>query len=453
MATVTARELPLWRTFLVFLAPMMLSNVLQSLSGTLNGMFLGQLIGVEAMATASAFFPVMFFFMSFVIGLSMGATILIGQAFGARDMELVRRIAGPVALTVVLGGLVIGGLGALFARQLMQALATPPNILDGATAYARTLLLAMPVMFLFILVTSILRGIGDTMTPLWALILSTMVGMVLTPALIEGWLGLPRMGPTAAAFASVASVIAALIWLGWYMIRRDMPFAPTPALFRYMRFDLGVLARVLRLGVPSGVQMIIIALAEIVLLGLANKHGSDITAAYGATTQVLSYVQFPAMSIGIAASILAAQAIGAGKADSLDHIMRTGQMLNLVITGLGVVAVYLLCHTIISLFITDHAVIAQTEGLIGIVVWSVLLFGVSVVFSGTMRGSGAVLAPTGLGILAIVAVEIPTAAVLTGRIGVAGVWWAYPAAFAVMALLQGGFYYLVWRRQKIRKLI
>jgi putative MATE family efflux protein len=453
MTQAPARQLPLWRTFFVFLLPLMLSNILQSLSGTLNGMFLGQLIGVEAMATASAFFPVMFFFMAFVIGLSMGATILIGQAFGARDVELVRNIAGPVLLAVIIIGVIVGGLGAAFADPLMRLLQTPENILAPATDYARVLLLSMPLMFVFILMTSIIRGIGDSMTPLWALSLSTLVGLILTPAFIDGWFGLPKLAATSAAVASVVSILAGLVWLGVHMRQKDMPFAPNADLFRRMRFDAGMLARVLRLGLPTGFQMIIIAVAEIVLLGLANSHGSDVTAAYGATAQVLSYVQLPAMSIGISTSILAAQAIGAGKIASLDNIMRTGQLLNIVITGLGVILVYLLSRTIISLFITDLNVIDQTDHLISIVLWSVILFGGSVVFSGTMRGSGSVLAPTFLAIIAIIAVEIPVATWLSGEIGVDGIWWGYPAAFGAMLVLQGGYYYLVWHRKRIRALV
>ncbi|MEZ5938467.1 MAG: MATE family efflux transporter [Hyphomonadaceae bacterium] len=453
MTTEAPRQLPLWRTFLVFLLPMMLSNILQSLSGTLNGVFLGQLIDVDAMATASVLFPVMFFCISLVIGVATGATVLIGQAYGARDMALVRRIAGLVLLVVLISGVVIGGLGAVFAPDLLRILGTPENIFADATRYARIIMVSMPVMFLFILATSILRGVGDTVTPLWALIFSTLTGAILTPALILGWAGLPKLGPPSAAIASVVSITVALAWLCWRMNQKKMAVAPNIELFRHMRFDGAMLARVLRIGVPTGVQMVIFALSEIVLLGLANAYGSDVTAAYGATTQVLSYVQFPAMSIGISASILAAQAIGAGKADSLDKIMRTAQLLNLVITGLGVIVVYLLSHTIISLFITEPDVIKMTDRLIAIVLWSLLLFGVSVAFSGIMRGSGTVLAPTGIAIFAILAVEIPVAIVMTRHIGVEGVWWAYPAAFAAMAVMQGAYYYLVWRRQKIERLV
>jgi Na+-driven multidrug efflux pump len=108
-----AKAPPLWRTFVAFLAPMMLSNVLQSLSGTINSVFLGQMIGVKALAAATVFFPVMFFFIAFVIGLGMGASVLIGQAYGRGDMERVRQVAGAsLAISLVVGAAiaVFGGI-------------------------------------------------------------------------------------------------------------------------------------------------------------------------------------------------------------------------------------------------------------------------------------------------------------------------------------------------------
>src|SRR3954447_958572 len=107
---------------------MMLSNLLQSLFGTINSIYLGQMIGVEALAAASVFFPVMFFFISSVIGLSSGASVLIGQAWGAGKREAVKAVAGTTfAVTLLLSALV--ACGGLFSRPLMMALATPPEIL------------------------------------------------------------------------------------------------------------------------------------------------------------------------------------------------------------------------------------------------------------------------------------------------------------------------------------
>lgn len=447
------KALPLWRTFLVFLAPMMLSNVLQSLSGTINNIFLGQMIGVEALAAATVFFPIIFFFMAFVIGLGAGSSVMIGQAYGKGDMERVRAIAGTAIALALIFGTIIAVLGGLFAPQLMAALQTPPDIIGDATDYARIMMIAMPAFFLFLLATSILRGVGDSTTPLWTLLVSTIIGLIVTPALIEGWFGLPKLGVTSAAVASLVSLFVAMGWLAFYLRAKNHPLAPNAALFRHFKLDPKVLGVVFRIGVPTGFQMVIMALAEIVLLGLANSYGSSATAAYGAINQVLAYVQFPAMSIGIAASILGAQAIGAGRAHQLWAITRTALMLNVLITGAGVILVYVFSHGIIAAFITDPPVIELTNHLLQIVLWSSVVFGFAVVFSSMMRSSGTVLAPTAIGIFAILAVEVPVAWFLSKQIGIDGVWFGYPAAFTAMFILQGSYYALVWRKRPIRALV
>src|SRR5690606_38926374 len=182
-----------------------------------------------------------------------------------------------------------------------------------------------------------------------------------------GWGGLPRLGVASAAVASLVSIVLSMIWLTWYLLRRDHVLAPNAALLRHLRLDWSVLKTVLRIGVPTGLQMVIMAIAELVLLGLANSYGSTATAAYGVINQVLAYVQFPAMSIGIAASILGAQAIGAGSTSQLWPITRTALMLNLIITGAGVAVVYLLSQPIIAMFVTDPVAANLTQHLLHIV--------------------------------------------------------------------------------------
>lgn len=442
----------LWASFIAFLAPMMLSNVLQSLSGTLNNIYLGHMLGVDALAAATVFFPVMFFFIAFVMGLGMGATVLIGQAYGAGDTERVQSIAGASLLVTLSAGVVIAMLGGAFAGHLMAALGTPDNIRADAITYARIMMLSMPAFFVFLLATSILRGVGDAVTPLWVLALSAVIGLVLTPALIMGWGGLPRLGVASAAVASLISLFAALGWLGFYLRVKGHPLAPNATLLRHMKFDGRILALVMRVGVPTGVQMVIMAIAEIVLLGLVNRYGSDATAAYGAINQVLAYVQFPAMSIGVTVSVLGAQAIGGGRLGDLGAITRTGLLLNLLLTGAGVLAIYVFSQAIVALFITSPEVVDLTRHLLQIVLWSVVVFGMSIVFSGMMRSSGTVLAPTAISIFAILAVEVPTALLLSAQIGLDGVYIAYPATFCAMFLMQASYFALVWRRRAIQAL-
>ncbi|MBN9434862.1 MAG: MATE family efflux transporter [Bosea sp.] len=446
-------EGPLWRTFLLFLIPMIASNVLQALSGTINNVYLGQMIGVDALAAVSAFFPILFLFISFIIGLGSGASVLIGQAFGAQKFDEVKRVAGTTLAVAILFGLLVAAFGGLFTGRILALVGTPADILPSATGYARIMLIAMPGLFVFLLFTAMMRGVGDTVTPLYALALSTAVGLAVTPMLIRGSFGLPKLGVESGAVASILSFLLALVWLAWFLRRRRHPLAPDAVLLRGLVIDRAILVAVLKIGLPSGVQLILVSLSEVAVLALVNSFGSQATAAYGTVNQVVSYVQFPAISIAITASILGAQAIGAGRADRLGQITRTGLVLTLVISGTLVLLAYLFSRRIIGFFITDPAVIELAQRLLHITLWSYIVFGLAAVVAGVMRASGTVLVPTTIAIIAIVGVEVPVAYALAPRLGIDGVWIAYPVAFAAMLAMQSAYYWFVWRKKPIKRLI
>ena len=449
----TAAQPPLWRAFLVFLGPMILSNLLQSLSGTLNNVFIGQMLGTQALAAVSGLFPILFFFISLVIGTGAGASVLIGQAWGAREPHKVKAIAGTaIALGLILGALV-ALFGGAFTNALLSALGTPADVMPIAVGYARVMMLAMPGLLVFILLTQLMRGVGDTVTPLLALGISTAVSCLLTPAFIRGWFGLPQLGVTSAAAASIASFIAALSFLAWYMRRRNHPLAPDRDLLHALRINPQLLKLVIKIGLPTGVQMIVISVAEIALLYIVNGYGSNATAAYGAVNQVVNYVQFPALSIAITASILGAQAIGRGSPERLRAITRTGLKMNLVITGTLVVLGYLFSRHLMALFITSEPVIELAQTLLHIMLWGSLVFGCASVLSGVMRASGTVLVPTTISIFCIVAIEVPSAWTLSHHLGLNGVWIAYPITFVAMLLLQGLYYQAVWRKKKVVRIV
>ncbi len=451
MTPPAARQL--WKTFLFFLAPMLLSNILQSLSGTLNNVFLGQMLGVKALAAVSGFFPVMFFFIAFTIGLGAGASVLIGQAWGAREPDKARAVAGTALTVVVLFGLAVAVFGGLFTEPMLRALGTPADILPDATRYARIILIAMPGLFVFLLSTAMLRGVGDTVTPLYTLMISTLLGLAITPALIRGWFGLPQMGVASGACATVVSFVVATAWLAWRLRRIGSPLAPDADFARHLRIDPRLLRAVLRVGVPTGVQMIVVAFAELVLLAFVNDYGSDATAAYGAVNQVVAYVQFPAISIAITASILGAQAIGAGRTERLGAITRTALMMNLVLTGGLVLLGYLFSRPLMGWFITSAPVIEVAQTLLHIMLWSTVIFGMGAALSGVMRASGSVLVPTAISIFCVLFVSVPVAWFMSRRIGLDGVWVGYPVSFSAMLLMQAAYYRLVWRHKTIRRLI
>lgn len=462
----------LWKSYLAFLVPMIISNMLQALSGTANNIYLGQMLGVSAMASVSAFFPVFFFLIAFMIGLGSGATVLIGQAWGAKELERVKAIAGTTLMVGFISGLTVALFGGAFTESMLQALGTPADILPGATDYARVMLIATPAIFIFLLVTSMLRGVGDTKTPLYILLISTVLSFILTPALIRGWVGLPQMGVTSGAYAAGISFLIAMGWAIWYLLRstnlkKDTyspaiyalaqptvkhPLAPDAAFLKHLRIDRAILAKVLKIGLPTGLSMITISLAEIAVLFLVNRYGSQATAAYGAVNQIVNYVQFPAISIAIAASILGAQAIGAGHGNTLGKIAKTGIMLNVVFTGSLVIIGLMFSRSIIGLFITDPAVVDLAQTLLHIMLWSSVIMGMSMVLSGLMRASGDVVMPTAITMMCILCIEIPTAWALSNTYGINGIWAAYPITFSAMLVLQTTYYRLVWRKKPIKRL-
>lgn len=433
---------PLWRAYLAFLGPMVLANILQSLSGSVNAVYIGQMLGTDALAAVAGMFPVVFFFIALIIGVGAGASVLIGQAWGARQPHKVKAIAGTA---LALGGLIGAGaavLGELLARPALAALGTAPELLPDAVAYARVMMLGMPLLLVFILYTQLLRGVGDTVTPLLALCLSTAVGLVVTPALIRGWLGLPRLGVVSAAVAGWVSFALALAFLWVHLRRKRHPLAPDAELLR-----------ALRIGVPTGVQMVTIALAELAILSLVNGYGADATAAYGAVNQIVNYVQFPALSIAITASILGAQAIGAGRVERLSAIVRTGLLLNGLLTGALVLAGYALSRWLLGFFITAPQVLVMAQGLLQVMLWGSVVFGMQAVVAGVMRASGTVWVPTGISVASIVLVQLPAAHALSARLGLPGVWLSYPVVFCVMLALQSAFYLWVWRHRRIERLV
>ncbi len=220
------------------------------------------------------------------------------------------------------------------------------------------MLIGMPGFFIFLLITSMLRGVGDTVTPLLTLIFSIGIGLVVTPALIQGWFGLPQIGVLSAAVAFIAGFVVVLVFLYFYLSAGKGPMAPDAELIaqpqdRHQAARPRAEARACRPVSPWWSS----SLSGIVIIGIVNSFGSDATAAYGSVNQVLSYVQFPAMSIGIASAIFAAQAIGARRFDEVEHVTRTAAIINLLFTGALVLLAYLFSQHLVALFITDPAVV------------------------------------------------------------------------------------------------
>ncbi|MDQ2857191.1 MAG: MATE family efflux transporter [Candidatus Eremiobacteraeota bacterium] len=443
---------PIWQSLAIFLLPLMLSNVLQSLGQTANSVYLGRLVGVRSLAAVSAIFPIVFFLISILIGLGAGSSVLIGQAHGAGESHKIKQIAGTtLALTLVLGA-IIGAVGALFAHPLLAALGTPRDIIGISESYAHIVFGSIPLLFAFLTYTTFLRGTGDTRTPFVVLIASTVLTFALTPALIVGWFGLPALRTNGAAVGNIVSTALSLAGLLLYLGKVRHPLAFDREMLANLRLRPKLVATIARIGIPTSVNLAMVSLSEVAVLSFVNRFGSTAVAAYGAVNQIVSYAQFPAISIGIAASIFSAQAIGAGRTERIDRIVRAAVTLNYVIEGILIGAVYLASTAIVSLFITSPSTVAIAHHLLTITLWSYAVFGNARVISAIVISSGTVVWPTLLSILSIWAVEVPVSYLLMRKIGLDGVWYGYPAAFVAGLLLQLVYYYGFWKKKPLHRL-
>lgn len=447
------KERKLWKVFLIFLLPLIATNILQNLSGTINTIFVGQMMGVDAVAAVAVFFPILFCLLAFIIGLSAGCTVLIGQAWGAKDFDKLHTIVGSTLFMTLIGGVLIAALGVIFAHPILLLLGTDPTVMHLSLPYVQWMLAGSPLLFVYIIYTSILRGVGDSMTPLIALGLTSVVGIVITPVLIQGYFGFPKLGIIAPAIATYIGYASVLLFLYIYLKRTNHPLKIDHLLLTKIRHHPQMSKLILKLGIPTGVQMVTTSVAGLVIIGMVNRFGADATAAYGAVNQVLNYVQFPALSIGIAASIFAAQAIGANQIHLLRKITRTALIMNLFLTGALIFISYVGSKYLMALFITDPAVVKTGQQLLFIVLWSILFFGASNVFAAIMRASGTVMVPMFINVFAIIAIEIPLAYYFSHLWGLHGIWIGYAVAFVCLFLLQAIYYQFIWKKKTIHRLV
>ncbi|CAH0119290.1 Multidrug export protein MepA [Paenibacillus sp. CECT 9249] len=440
---------------IMFLIPLLLSNVLQSIGQLVGSIVVGRYLGVDALAAISAFFPLFFLLVSFAIGVGSGSSILIGQAYGARNEERLKAILGTTLTFTFILGLALAIVGGIFTWDILRLVGTPDNIIQVSVHYARIMFWSLPVMFLYFVYTTCMRGTGDSKTPFYFLIVSTVLNVALLPLLIFGWLGLPKLGIYGAAYASVISTVLTFVVMLIYLRYKKHMLQFDASVRSKLRLDWGLMKLLLRIGIPSSISMILVSLSEIAVIAFVNRYGSDATAAYGAVNQVASYVQMPAISLGITVSIFAAQSIGGNQLDRLKQVIRAGILLNYIFGGVLILFVYLFAQNILSLFLTSEYTVEIAHRLLMITLWSYLIFGHAQLIAAIMRASGTVLWPTVFGIVSIWLVEVPVAYFLSFHtdLGIDGIWIGYPAAFLVSLVLQYAYYRLSWKKKKITSLV
>ncbi|HEY6048150.1 MAG TPA: MATE family efflux transporter [Sphingomicrobium sp.] len=442
---------PIAPTLLKFALPTLASSILQSLNGTINAICVGRLIGEDALAATSNANMVMFLLMAFVFGFGMASTILIGQAWGRKDVDAARRVFGTAAGSFLVVTIIISAAGYFLSGSILALLGTPAEATPLAHAYLSVIFLAMPPILLLTLSMMALRGAGDSMTPLWFMILSVVLDSGLNPVFILGLGPAPRMGIAGAAFSTLLANYVALIGLIAYIYAKDLPLRLRGGELRYLWCDLSILKTIVAKGLPMGIQMIVISLSALALIGLVNREGVDTTAAFGVALQLWTYVQMPAMALGAAVSAMAAQNIGAGLWDRVGRITRVGIVQALLITGGLIILLTLADRAVLSLFMgSESPALPIARHIHQVATWNFLLFGVMMVLFATVRANGAVWVPLIVLAVGLIPVRFGYIFATYHWLHADAIWTSFPVTSLINLSLAIAFYvHGGWRKARM----
>jgi putative MATE family efflux protein len=429
------------KTLLAFALPTLASSILQSLNGTINAIWVGRFLGEGALAATSNANMVMFLLTAFVFGFGMASTILVGQAWGRKDIDQARRVFGTAGGSFLLITILIAIAGWFLSPAILKLLGTPGDAAPLALAYLRVIFLAMPALLLLTLAMMALRGAGDSMTPLLFMIVAVVLDSGLNPVFIRGLGPAPRMGIAGSATATLIANYAALFGLIGYIYLKDLPLRLRGPELRYLWCDIAILKTIVVKGFPMGLQMIIISLSSLALIGMVNREGVDTAAAFGVAMQLWTYVQMPAMALGAAVSAMAAQNIGAGLWQRVGRITRVGIVQTLVITAVMIVALTLADRSVLALFMGgDSPALPIARHIHVIATWNFLMFGVMMVLFGTVRANGAVWIPLIVLAVGMVPVRFGYIFATYPWLHADAIWSSFPVTSFINLVLAIGFY-------------
>jgi len=428
------------RLIFYFALPMLLGNVFQQLYNVVDSAIVGKYLGDEALAAVGASFPIIFLLISLIIGITIGGTISISHYFGAKDNEKVRLTVDTMNIVIFGASIVIAIVGILFSDQVFRLIELPEEVIPQASDYLRVYLLGLPFFFGFWNISAILRGVGDSKTPLYFLILSTLLNIGLDFLFIAGF----GWGIKAVAYATIIAqgvgLLAAIIWMNKNKLLRFR--------IKGIRFDKTVLKKSMRIGLPSGIQHVLFSLGMLAIFSIVNQFGVKVIAAYSGAMRLDSLAIMPAINLAGALSTFVGQNLGAGKFDRVKRGLFATLGMSMTISFVISAVMYFFGENLMSLFSSDPEVIRH--GVEYLVISSSFYFVFSGLFSvnAVMRGAGDMIVPMVITLISLWIVRIPFAWYFSADMAEKAVWWSAPVGWITGLILSTIYYYNGrWKRK------
>jgi len=431
------------RQILTFSIPLVIGNLFQNLYSIVDSVVVGRYIGSEALAAVGASFPIIFTLISLVIGIGSGASTVISQFFGANDNKSVRKTIDTILVFFLVASILVTGIGIAIAKPLFLLLRLPLEVLPEALSYLYIYLSGMFAFFGFNGISSILRGLGDSRTPLKYMVISTLVNIVLDLFFVI----VLKWGIAAVAFATIIAHFGAFVTAIVHLNRSHeiVRIRLRPS------FDKAIFSECIRIGLPTGFQQSFVAIGMMLVMGIVNTFGTSAVAAYTAAMRIDAFAKMPALNFSSALSTFVGQNLGAKE----ERRAKNGLHSTMFISGLYCLAVTLLIvffgNALMKMFTEDLEIIAIGNQYLVIVSSFYLFF--SIMFSGMgfLRGAGDTVIPMFTTIVSLWLIRLPLSWGLSERMGVEGVFWAIPIAWIVGALFTIIYYKTSrWRGKTVK---
>jgi len=426
------------RALVTLSVPVVLANLLQTAYQITDTFWVGRL-SPDAVAAVTLCFPINFLLIAVGGGLPIAGSVLIAQYKGRGDEPAMNHVAAQTLLMVLIVSLVLAVGGYALAESIMRFMGAEPHILSDAVRFLRVSFFGFPFVFGFFVFQSLMRGLGVVQMPMYVVLMTVLLNLVLDPLLIFGWGPVPPLGVAGAAVATVfTQALATLVGFtsmfgGWFGLR------PRLADFRP---DAPFMWRAFRLGGPASVEQSTRALSLSVLTLLVATFGSTVVAAFGVGLRVTTFVLIPAMGFSMATSTLVSQNIGAGKIDRAERTNKIATLLSfLALQAFGLLMV-LFARPVATLFLPDGGEpVAIAATYLRIVGSTFGCIGLQQVITGTFRGAGDTTAAMLQAILSQWVFRFPLAYVLAFHtsLAAAGIWWAIAISNVLSAVVT-----LVW---------
>lgn len=426
------------KQLIFFSLPLFLGNLLYSGYSIINMIWVGKIIGENAIGATTVSLPIILILSSVIGGATTATSILVSQYYGAKDYGMLEKLINTSFLLSLFMGLVVTISGAAYSDLLLKIMNTPSTIFAMASTYLRISLVGVLFMYMYFFVAAVLRGIGDSLTTLVILIISTLFNAAFDPILIIGIGPFPRLGLNGAAIASLIAQISALLFAFIHMIRKKI----FKFNLRELKIDKSMVLLTFKIGFPSIVQQCLVQIGAIFVTSFVNMFGAAATAAFGAASRIDSLATMPAAAVNTSVSSLTGQNLGAGKIERINGIFKCGVIINIAVTLIVSSLAVCIPKTLLSMFINDPTALHIGANYLRIVGVGYLLFSVFCVSNGIMNGAGHTLTTMIISLAALWVVRVPLSAFLIHtKLGLSGIWISITLSFATNMVISLVLYF------------